>query len=435
MINFSSKSKQTAAKKQVLDSPLMPSTVIHVDKSNDWDTPQIISPTLSFAFAILAGGAITILIWSVTYRMPIASTSKGLLYSSPRLYGVTSKTDGQVLDIRVENGQTVKKGQPLATLDFKDDAVRFESAKRQSELASDSQLIASNLIPPELRQQIYASRKSLAEVNKNLGAQSIILSKKISNLNEYRALAKKGYLSKVELLQYEEQAISMQADVGKLKSEQNKLLAERGSIERQLKTALNSAQKSLSQAKETERLSALRLQSATSIKAPIDGVVVQITKREGQAVQKGLELFVLSPDSSKGLKAAVLASGEEAGKIRKGDRALISPSSASPQRFGYVEGVVIDVSPYPTNPSAFSRLVGSEVLAKEVFSTQESKLPLLVLVEPKYINKDLVWVGSKGPPWPVRSGILADVKIITQERLPISYVIPWLKKVTGFDQI
>ena len=63
------------------------------------------------------------------------------------------------------------------------------------------------------------------------------------------------------------------------------------------------------------------------------------------------------------------------------------------------------------------------------------KLPLLVVVKPEYKNGKLVWEGSKGPEWPIRSGTSANVKIIYKQRLPISYVLPWIRSVTGIDNI
>ena len=408
-------------------------SVIHVNPSDDWDTPQIISPPITLALAVFTSGVAALLLWSVTYRLPIAATSKGLLYQGPRLSSVTAKTDGRIVNIRVNVGDKVNKGQQLARLDLDDDQVKLQSAKTQRQLALQNQAIASTLIPGELKEQLKAYRKSLDGADKYLAAQTKILEKKVKNIHDYRALVSKGFISDVEFIEYEQAIVDMENEIEKLRSEQNKLLAERESTRRKLVTLLNSSRTDFSQAQETEQLRTNRLKAANDLVSPIDGTVVQIIKRSGQAVSEGLELFVISPNNAEGLKGAFLVSGDDAGKIKVGDRALISPSSAPPQRFGYVQGVVKLISPYPSNTSAVARYVGSETLAEGIFTSQESKIPLLVVVEPQYKNNRLVWVGSKGPEWKIRSGILADVKIIYKERLPISYVLPWIKNVTGLD--
>lgn len=410
-------------------------SVIHVSPSEDWDTPQIISPPITFAIAIFSSAVAALLVWAVTYRLPIYASSKGLLYQSPRLSSVTVKTDGLIDDIYVKVGDLVDYGQQLALLDFTNDQIRESTASIQSQLAKDNDTVASNLIPGELKQTIESYRKSLNSLNNNLLAQKKVLKKKIKNLENYKSLAAKGYLSEVEYLKYEEDLISMESSIGKLQSEQNKIYAQRESTRRELKKALNSSKSSLSQALEEKELKANKLRSAKDITSPIDGSVVQISKLPGQSVTEGFELFVISPSNSKGLKGTFLVSGSNAGKIKVGDRALISPSSAPSQRYGYIQGYVESISPYPSNPSAIASFIGSETLAKTVFSEEMEKLPLLVVVKPEYKNGKLVWEGSKGPEWPIRSGTSANVKIIYKQRLPISYVLPWIRSVTGIDNI
>ena len=410
-------------------------SVIHVSPAEDWDTPQIISPPITIAIAIFSSGVVALLIWAVTYRLPIYASSKGLLYQSPKLSSVTVKTDGLIDDIYVKVGDSVDHGQQLALLDFTNHQIRESTASIQSELAKENDIVASNLIPGELNQQIESYRKSLNTLNNNLIAQKKVLEKKVKNLENYKSLVAKGYLSEVEYLKYEEDLVSMESSIGKLQSEQNKLYAQRESTRRELKKALNSSKSSLSQALEEKELKANELKSAKDITSPIKGSVVQITKLPGQSVTKGLELFVISPNNSKGLKGTFLVSGSNAGKIKVGDRALISPSSAPSQRYGYIQGYVESISPYPSNPSAIASFIGSENLAKTVFSEEMEKLPLLVVVKPEYKNGKLVWEGSKGPEWPIRSGTSANVKIIYKQRIPISYVLPWVKSITGIGNI
>ena len=67
--------------------------------------------------------------------------------------------------------------------------------------------------------------------------------------------------------------------------------------------------------------------------------------------------------------------------------------------------------------SIVASFIGSETLLKTVFSEGMEKLPLLVVVKPEYKNGKLVWEGSKGPEWQIRSGTSANVNYIQQNFL------------------
>jgi HlyD family secretion protein len=234
------------------------------------------------------------------------------------------------------------------------------------------------------------------------------------------------------LLTYQEKAASLENTIGQSEAQLNSLIAKRDSNRRELANSLNASRSTLANANATAKVRSYGLQMARKLSSPINGTVVQITTWPGSVVEEGQELFVLSEKKGK-LTTSFLITGSDAGRIKPGDQALISPSSAPPQRFGYIKGIVRKVSPFPTNQAAFGSLIGSQSLAQLVFASQESKLPFLVQIDPVYSNANLAWSGSSGPPWPIVSGSVAEVKVIYQSRLPITYVIPWIKNATGLS--
>lgn len=405
---------------------------IHTKDADDWDTPQILSPPITIALAILAGGVGSLLIWSMVYELPITVSGTGLIYKSPRLLGVRAAGSGLLKSLYVNVGTMVEPGLRLAELDVKDQEVMTSAASRQKELAGQDQKVAIESIPSELKEQIIANEKLLSDIARNIQQQQKILAAQTKNLNTYKQLESKGYVSSVELMSYQEKAVELQNSIGQTRSQYNKLLAERENTKRQLASALNEARSKYVSADATQRVRQHKLLLAQNLLSPIKGQISQITTWPGNTVTEGQELFVISP-SRGSLTAAFLISGSDAGRIKAGDAALLSPASAPPQRYGYLKGVVTSVTPYPTTQAAYASLIGSETLAQQVFDSQESKMPLLVKVNPSYQQGKLVWSGSKGPGWPITSGSLADVKVIYQSRKPITYVIPWFRKITGIS--
>jgi len=411
---------------------LKPEQLISTNSDINYDTPQIISPPVTIAVGILGAGVSGLFIWSVTYQLPITASGAGLIYQGPQLVAVNAASSGRLTRLNASIGSQVNKGFELAILDANKEEVMLYEAKQQQELANSNSSLASNLIPKELKQQIDSNKKQLSDTERNITQQKAILNKQLQNLIEYQKLATNGYVSSVELLTYQEKAASLEKTIGQSEAELNSLIAKRDSNRRELANNLNETRSNLANADATAKVRSYKLKMARSLKSPINGMVVQITTWPGSVVTEGQEMFVLSEKKGK-LTTSFLITGADAGRIRPGNQALISPSSAPPQRFGYIKGIVRKVSPFPTNQAAYGSLIGSQSLAQQVFSSQESKLPFLVEIEPIYSNGHLAWSGSSGPPWQIVSGSVAEVKVIYQSRLPITYVIPWLKNATGLS--
>ena len=68
-----------------------------------------------------------------------------------------------------------------------------------------------------------------------------------------------------------------------------------------------------------------------------------------------------------------------------------------------------------------------------VYKSQKIEASTLVIVGIDYKDGKLNWIGSHGPQWGIRSGTTATAKILYEKRMPLSYVIPWLSKITGLD--
>jgi HlyD family secretion protein len=406
---------------------------IETKNSDDWETPQILSPPVTIAISILGAGVSALLIWSLVYELPITATGTGLIYQSPRLIGVRAAAGGLLKHLNVKVGEEIRTNSVLGELDVKDQEVMLAEARMQTQLANSDNQLATNLIPSELSEQIQANQKLLKDYKRNIAQQQSILAAQTRNLLAYKNLEKKGFVSSVELLSYQEKAIELQNSIGQTRSQYNKLLAEEENTKRQLSSALNSAKSKFENARATEKVRRYKLEQAQSLRSPIPGTVVQITTWPGDTVAEGQELFVVSPEGSP-LTAAFLMTSQDAGKIKIGDAALISPQSAPPQRYGYIKGKVINISPYPTTKAAYASLIGSETLADQVYESQEAKMPILVEVAPIYDNGKLKWTGSDGPAWKISSGTLTKIKVIYHTRKPITYVIPWLRQITGLSE-
>lgn len=409
-----------------------PDVAIDIEGSDRWDTPRILSAPVTIAIGVFAAGVGSLLIWSVVYKLPVYAEGSGILFNGNRLFGVRAQLDGIVKSVNTGINQKVYKGKELAYLYLEDDEARRNAALIELEGSKRDHRLASRLIPGELERQIKANEVLLRDTKENIRKQKVVLVKQQTNLKTYIELEKKGYLSEVELLQYQEKAIELENTIGKTESTLISLIATRDKTIRELNEALNEATKSLARDKASLTVQKNRVEAGMKLYSPVTGTVVQITALPGNTVSKGEELFVVSGQGKK-LRGAFLMKSKDGGKARRGDKVLISPTSAPAQRYGYIQGTVVEISPYPTNIEAYSSRVGSESLAKSVFEYHKDEAPVLVVADIAYKGNREVWIGSKGPEWGVSSGTTAKIKVVYEERRPITYVIPWIRKVTGVD--
>ncbi len=113
--------------------------------------------------------------------------------------------------------------------------------------------------------------------------------------------------------------------------------------------------------------------------------------------------------------------------IQPGMKIRISPSNIERARFGSINGVVTSVSSFPVSSESILNLVGNQDLATKL--TQKGGT---ILVEAT-LNKDpdspngYEWTSAPNDK-PVTAGTTTKCKVTVEERAPITYVIPLLRK-------
>lgn len=417
-------------KKKIKYKPIHNLSSADADSGIALRAPNVISVPILAAAGVLGAFVVVLLIWMVSYNMPITANGKGVIYKKPKLFSVRAKADGLVSDLFVGIGDKVEKGQMLAELILSNRQAEAKAALTEKDLASKSRALAYQHIPDQLNQQIISLEKLLETTDNSIQKQQKVLETQQSNIKKYKKLLDQGYLSEIEFLQYQEKLVSYESTVGQTKGKYNKLLAERASTERKLRDSINEANSRFANAKKSQEVSLNNLNYAKSLAATSTGQVIQISSWEGDAVSKGQELFVISPTKGK-LIGTFLVDAANSGRIRIGDEVIVSPQSSPSARFGYIKGSVTGVTDYPTDSRALAAFIGSQTLSDVIYKKGESKNPLMVNVDLQMKNGKPVWIGSKGPPWPIKSGELASAKITYQLRLPISYISPFIRTITG----
>lgn len=330
------------------------------------------------------------LIWSVVGRLDIHAVSTGRLIVSSHSKVIQSLEPGEVVAINVRDGQSVKAGEVLISLNpigVEAEVRELEeqlSYKRLEQARLDALLTdnpAGNFIAPvnATALQVVQARAHLLsewrEVTSNLdtldgelrvnlanqqarqveiAAQKNLAANIDDRLKASRTLAASKLLPKVALLEQEREKLELDRSLAQLKAEVSVLQAEYKSKQEQRSSylaktrreyydklaeahnAIAVMEQGLIKANEKHRLQSLR--------SPVDGVVQQLAIHTlGGVVQPAQQLMVIVPSNST-LEAEVMVLNKDVGFVRNGQPVEIKVDSFPYTRYGTITAEVSHVS-------------------------------------------------------------------------------------------
>ena len=349
---------------------------------------QLMRPTQWVLLISLSFFSLTILFWSIFGRIPVRISGKGVLVKPYSLTVVQSETTGQIIDLPVKVGDCLKNGDLMARIDPVSQEIEMKAAQIkldqiQSQDKIQDSLAAGRLI--QLSEEIDRVT-DLAEI----GAIST------DDLNRRKiALSQLRYGMEAENSLREQQ----------INEQQNLIFSKQEEIDR---TSL--------------------------IRAPIDGCIVDRGVHLGEVVQPGSTVFTIQRDNSnEPLESLVFFPAKDGKRLQQGQRVRVSPTTTKQQRHGGIEGEVLSIRLLPVRDEAIVRRLGVRSLLESVRGGQSE--PLIEVSTS--LKQDLRtpsgydWGGSSGPQIKLSAGTTTTVRVLVEERRPISYVIPILRDLTG----
>ncbi len=239
---------------------------------------------------------------------------------------VGARATGRIQKMNVDIGDYVKKGQLIAIIDqreFIKDIQRNEAEYKKA---------LANL---EEIKKVYPLR--IKEAEEKLKSAKASYDYALWQYNREKELLKKGYTTRKDYELAERNLENAKAEYDVAKATLNRLKVE-------YKTNLEKAQKDVLATKENLEKSKIRL-SYTKIYSPIDGIVANITAREGETIVAGLQvanlITILNPEK---LEIRIYTDETDIGKVRTGQK-VIYYTDAYPNK--YFEGVISKIYPEP----------------------------------------------------------------------------------------
>ena len=349
---------------------------------------QLLRPTQWVLLTSLSLFSLAILTWSIFGWIPVRISGKGVLIKPNSLTVVQSETSGQITKIAVNVGDCIDEDSLIAQIDPVSQEIEMKAAQTQ-----------------------LAQMRSQDESQDDLAQQQI--SQLQADIDRVTQLAQKGAIST--------------DDLNKRRSELSQLRysmeSENSRREQQIKEQQT---RILSRQEEIERTSLIR--------APIRGCIVDRGVHQGEVVKPGSTLFTLQREGTgDDLESLVFFPAKDGKRLEQGQRVRVSPTSTKQQRHGGIEGEIVTVGLLPVRDEALFKRLGVRSLLESVRGQKSDPLIEVstTLQRDPATHSGYDWGGGAGPKITLSTGTTTTVRVLVEERRPISYVIPILRDLSG----
>ena len=372
----------------------------------------------AFAIAIVAA-----LVWAIATSAPVKVSARGLIIDRTGLAEITAADTGRIERLLVAPGDTVRTGQPIATL-ARTDLVReiaaarakladaearyarlgsFYGAQGSREAGADSVRLAT----------IAKSRQALAERERYL----------VTKAGKMEALIARGFIKRddlvnvqIELADVRERLANLGESVLRVRIDANQRSGETG-------LALLDEQRTIEEQQRTiERLTA-QLADQQTVRAAQAGVVTEVKVNAGDVIAAGSALATLSPTDG-ALVALLYIPAADGKRVQPGMIAEIAPTTVERAVYGHIPGKIISVAPLPATAEGMRRVLRNDQLVQELIAGG-APIEVRVALDRDAANiSGFAWSASKGPRTQVSAGSPVAGRVVVAQTRMIRWLIP-----------
>ena len=122
------------------------------------------------------------------------------------------------------------------------------------------------------------------------------------------------------------------------------------------------------------------------------------------------------------------------GTTRSLDRKKKLPTTAKRTRYGGIVGEITEVSPFAVTSETATSVVGNPELVQKIIGQEGGKVEVLAqLIRDSQTFSGYNWSSSDGPELEISPGTTTTVRVIVEERSPITFVLPILREWSGIN--
>ncbi|URQ60810.1 HlyD family efflux transporter periplasmic adaptor subunit [Pantoea alhagi] len=344
---------------------------------------------VSLVGAITLAIAVLFIFGSYTKR----ETASGQLLPAKGIMNIAAITTGTVVDITVEEGQLVKKGDAIATISSEvytalgltrekvAQQLNIQRTRLKADLDNQEKLAAEEMKGFKERERLLSAQMEQLSVQQRQRARQVRLAR--GQQEKINLMRKQGYASNSQVEQQEAVVIDAETrlqDIARQQLDIQQQLAQTRQQLRELPMNVRNKQNEIERRLSEIDQSLAENESRRSVvlRAPAQGIVGSVMAKTGQMVNAGQTLFALLPDEGE-LQARIMVSSRAIGFIQPGQKVVLRYQAFPFQKFGQQYGKVIDVSRVALSPQEVATLTGHN-------NVQEQHYRVVVKLDKQDIN-------------------------------------------------
>ena len=331
-------------------------------------TMTVIKPSSLLALISLGIMLLVALVWGIVGSIPDVVNGSGVIMNIDNVVSVKYTNQGTVKNVFVTHGDIVQNGQIIARIERQDilDKITIEEKKLEGLL--------------QMQDVIRSASKN------GTSKQSMM-----------KSLYDQGLITESEFLNSRQTEMNIQQQITE---------------EKQQILVLND-----------------NYQTATQVTATVSGRIMEVPVRRGDYIQPGSTIAVIEAgDGKSSYGALVYFSAHDGKKVRPGMKIGIIPTTVKQEEYGYIQGIITDISEFPVSDNYLLASLQNTALAQTFHQISNPIEAKVSIIPDPTTYSGYKWSSSKGPAQKIGSGFICGAKVTTGSRRPISLLIPSLKK-------
>ena len=370
------------------------------------------------------------IIWSVFGLVSRNVIGIGMILPGEVPILVQAKSSGQLVELSYQQGDVVKKGDVIASIN--DTVSQLQLADLQKEYAALQKIHADLNQKNKAQLELLQSNleRQLSNINKSISGTEALIILQTEQLHTEKTLLQEGLISNQQVIATQQTLTTLTNT--KLDSEAQLKIAQLNHdvTVSEIQVQLD-ARSTLILTKESS-INELEagIQQQHVILSPVDGTIIELRFDVSNMIEDGNDVAEIMPTTTSKNKCVAYVDATFGKRIKKGMPVLVSPSIARPEKYGYIEGTVIEIGELIASQATIELSYSNKLFAQEIINANPSPIKVVVaLNENEQTPSGYEWTSAGGFPYPIGIGTITSIKVEYETERPIELILPWLNKV------
>ncbi len=397
------------------------------------DQLMVVTRARGWIALLVVGVAITVaMTWGFFGTISKTVNGRGMLLQDLDPVVIHAQGPARILSFSVAKGDTVEVGQELMKLSDLPLKTSLEAAREQLETlrSNDERLTGREKTQLEISEKEFEKKqvtlqRTIKEAQRLYELQKLQLKAEADLLAEGLIPTQQWIQTQSYLSQLIEQKLNSESQLQQaiLEVEQVRISVQQARDERALQIA-----DARSQVNELEARSHMELE----VTSPVAGRILEFRVGAYDQVAAGRELVEILPSGGEANRFVAYVDADLGKKIGKGMKVFVSPSIASPERYGYIVGEVAEVAEVISSKAEMARTFENDEFISDILKMYPAPLRIVVTLRPDpETPSGFQWTSSSGLPRKIGIGTICFAEIEVDRDRPMALFIPWLKKSAG----